>query len=324
MMFRQMMNVALGLTLLAGSAHAQEARYPQRPVRIVVALAPGGALDATVRVVAQALGEELKQTVIVDNKPGGGSLLGYRYAKNAHPDGYTLLAASSTLVMLPWIRNDPGYDPLKDFVPVSPMVRMPFVLVASPGTEYRRLADVIDSARRKPGEVNYASAGFGTTTHLAAAKMFKDAGLAGTQHIPYNGNGAAMNDVLGGRVQLLFEQYGVAQPHLAAGKLVALGITTKTRSAAAPNIPTLEEQGIPNYDYAAWNGIFAPKGTPKEIVDTLNAAMQKVLANPKVVQRIRASGDDPMPQTTTAFTGFVTTEYGALGKLIQELDIPKE
>lgn len=308
--------------LLSGLS-AQAAEYPERPIRIIVALAPGGALDATVRVVAQALSEDLKQSVIVENKPGGGSLLGYRYAKGVAPDGYTLLAASSTLVMLPWIRNEPGYDPLKDFAPVSPMVKMPFVLVASPTTGYKTLNDVLAKAKNDPGAVNYGSAGFGTTTHLAAAKLFKDVGLQG-MHIPYNGNGAAMADVLGGRVQLLFEQYGVAQPHMAAGKLVALGITTNTRSTAAPDIPTLAEQGVSGYDYAAWNGIFAPAGTPKGVLDKLNAAMQRVLSSPAVVKRIRSSGDEPITENRDTFTGFVSAEYQSLGLLIQSLGIPKE
>ncbi|AQV99147.1 ABC transporter substrate-binding protein (plasmid) [Cupriavidus necator] len=308
---------------LSVSAVDAQAAYPDRPIRIVVALAPGGALDATVRVVAQALGEELKQSVIVENKPGGGSLLGYRYVKGARPDGYTLLAASSTLVMLPWIRKEPGYDPLKDFEPVSPMVRMPFVLVASPATRYRNLADVLARARSDPSAVSYASAGIGTTTHLAAAKLFKESDVT-AMHVPYNGNGAAMTDVLGGRVQLLFEQYGVAQPHLAAGKLVALGVTTKTRSPAAANIPTLAEQGVTNFDYAAWNGIFAPAGTPRAIIDQLNMAMHKALSKPEVVQRIRSSGDEPMPSTTQEFRNFVTGESASLGKLIQDLGIPKE
>lgn len=315
--------LVLATALSVSAVDAQASRYPERPIRIVVALAPGGALDATVRVIAQALGEELKQSVIVENKPGGGSLLGYRFVKGARADGYTLLAASSTLVMLPWIRKEPGYDPLKDFEPVSPMVRMPFVLVASPVTGHHNLAGVLARARSDPGAVNYASAGIGTTTHLAAAKMFRDSNLT-AMHVPYNGNGAAVTDVLGGRVQLLFEQYGVALPHLAAGKLIALGVTTKTRSPAAPNIPTLAEQGITNFDYATWNGIFAPAGTPRAIVDQLNTAMHKVLSKPEIVQRIRLSGDEPIPSTTQAFGKFVTTEYASLGKLIQKLGIPEE
>jgi tripartite-type tricarboxylate transporter receptor subunit TctC len=290
---------------------------------VIVALAPGGALDATVRVVAQALGEELGQSVIVENKPGGGSLLGYRYAKGATPDGYTLLAASSTLVMLPWLRNEPGYDPLRDFAPVSSMVRMPFVLVTSPRNGYKSLADVIAKEKKDPGSVTYGSAGFGTTTHLAAAKMFKDLRLQ-AMHIPYNGNGAAMADVLGGRVQLLFEQYGVAHSHIAAGNLVALAVTTNKRSLAAPDIPTLAEAGVANYDYAAWNGIFAPVGTPAPILDKLNAAMQRVLQKPDVAKKIRASGDEPTPMDRDKFGNFVKAEYASLGKLIQDLDIPKE
>jgi len=321
--FMQRLCTFFAACLYIGLAQAQPHPYPDRPIRIIVAVSPGGALDATVRVVAQALSEELGQNVVVENRPGAGGLIGYRYAKDAAPDGYTLVAASSTLVMLPWIRKDPGFDPLTDFAPISPMVNMPFVLVASPLTGYRSLADVFARASADPATVNYGSAGLGTTTYLAAAKMFKEKNLAAT-HVPYSGNGAAMADVLAGRVQLLFEQYGVAYPHLAAGKLVALGVTTNTRTAAAPAIPTLAEQGVAQYDYAAWNGIFAPAATPAPILDTLNAAVQKVLKRPEVAQRIRSSGDEPMPLSRADFAAFTQAQYTSLGALIQSLDIPKE
>jgi tripartite-type tricarboxylate transporter receptor subunit TctC len=308
---------ALGVT----GAGAQT--YPSKPIRIIVNTAPGGALDATARIVAQHLTDELKQTVIVENKPGGGGLLGIRNAKAAPADGYTLLAVSSALTILPSIRKEPGYDPLKDFIPVGSMVRMPFVLVAPAAVPYKSVQDVLADAKATPGKVNYASAGLGSTTYLAAAKLFKDADRQAT-HVPYNGNGAAMADLLGGRVDLLFEQVGVAMPHVKSGRLRMLGVTTASRLDAAPDVPTIAEQGVSGYNYVVWNGLFAPAGTPKEAVHKLDEALRRVLAKKEVSDRIRSGGDEPLPMSSPDFQHFVATELAKSEKLVSDLKLPKD
>ena len=313
---------AFALALVnAGSVRAQG--YPTKPIRILVNTAPGGAVDATTRLVAQHLSDELKQSVFVENKPGGGGLLGIRTAKTAPPDGYTLLAVSSTIAILPSIRKEPGYDPLKDFIPIGSMVRMPFVLVAPASLPYKGVQDVLAAAKASPGKINFASAGQGSTTHLAVAKLFKDAGQKAT-HVPYNGNGAAMADLLGGRVDLLFEQYGVALPHVKAGRLRMLGASTASRMDAAPDLPTVAEQGVPGYNYVVWNGLFAPTGTPGEAVQKLDEALRRVLAKKEVADRIRSSGDEPLLMSTRDFHNFVADEVVKMEKLVSDLQLSKD
>lgn len=313
---------AFALALVsAGPAQAQT--YPMKPIRILVNTAPGGAVDATARLVAQHLSDELKQSVFVENKPGGGGLLGIRTAKSAPPDGYTLLAASSTITILPSIRKEPGYDPLKDFIPIGSMVRMPFVLVAPTSLPYKGVQDMLAAAKASPGKVNFASAGLGSTTHLAVAKLFKDAGREAT-HVPYNGNGAAMADLLGGRVDLLFEQYGVALPHVKAGRLRMLGASTAARLDAAPDLPTIAEQGVPGYNYVVWNGLFVPAGTPKEAVQKLDESLRRVLAKRDVADRIRSGGDEPLLMSANDFHNFVADELVKMEKLVSDLHLPKD
>lgn len=310
--------LALALPLSAGAQS-----YPSKPVRIVVNSAPGGAVDGTSRFIAQHLSEELHQNVFVENRPGGGGLLGIRLAKSAAADGYTLLAASSTLTILPSIKKDPGFDVNKDFAPVGSILRMPFVLVTATTTPYKNLQDMLSAARNAPAKVTFASAGIGTTTHLAAAKLFKSAGRE-AMHVPYNGNGAAMADVQTGRVELLFEQYGVALPLVQAGKLRILGASTAARPQAAPDVPTIAEQGVPGYEHVNWTGLFLPAGAPKDVVQRLNDALKRVLSKKEVIERIRSGGDEPLTMSPTQFQTFVEGEVAKMAALVADLGIDKD
>ena len=276
---------ALALGVYCGTSSAAEA-FPTKPIRIIVPAAAGGALDSTTRLVAQKMSEKLGQQVLVDNRAGADTLLGTRAVKDAPADGYTILAQANGLSLLPFIRIDPGYDPLKDFTGLGFMTRAPMIMEVGAEQPDRTVADFI--ARAKANKLSYASAGTGGPPHVAAALFLQTVGLD-VMHVPYRGNAAALPDVAGGRVEMIFDGYISSIPYLQSGKLRPLAVTSPTRIAPLPNVPTFIEQGI-NYTYTLWLGLLVRTGTPKDVVQRLSDALRFALGSKELSDRFRSEG----------------------------------
>lgn len=297
--------------------------YPSRPIRIVVNTAPGGLTDVMSRLVGLKMAEKLGQSVIIENKAGADGLLGIRAVKAAPADGYTLLGAAGTVAIQPAVKLDPGYDLVKDFAGVGPMIRSPLLMVQAPSEPDKTLADFIARAKANPGAISYASAGVGTTTHLGAAMMFKQAGI-NVMHVPYKGNGAAMTDVMAGRVSTIFEAYGSGATKVKAGQLKVLGVTSTKRLPGLPDVPTLAEAGVPSYNYYLWLGVLAPAGTPREVLVKLNEALQFALKSPELAERIQKDGSEAMLMSNLEFDDFLKKEAGFMQKMVADLGITKQ
>jgi tripartite-type tricarboxylate transporter receptor subunit TctC len=310
--------------LFAGIASAQPAgTYPSRPIRIVVSSAPGGTIDTVTRLVAQKLTEDMGQSVIVENQAGGGTLVATRAVKAAAPDGYTLLATSNSITSVPALRLTPGYDLLKDLVPVAQMVRSPWFLVVGAAQPDRSFTDLIGRAKANPGKLTFASSGIGTSPHLASELLAKRAGIQ-VMHIPYKGNGAAMPDVISGRVTMILEGPAAAMPKVKAGQFRILGVTAANRLEAFPDVPTLAEQGAPGYSAEVYAGLFAPAGTPPEVVEKVAAAVKKATSSGELRIRLLAEGMQPGTMSAQQFREALALELVDTAKLVESLGIPKE
>lgn len=287
-----------GLAAL-GLAHAQSP-YPSKPIILVVPYAPGGPTDAMARILATAIRPVLGQTIIVENKAGAGANIGADYVARAEADGYTLMFGTSAplginLYLYPKI----SYDPFKSFAPVIQVGYLPNVLVVHPNVPAKNVKELIAYAKAKPGQLSFASSGSGASSHLAGV-MFNMSAGTDIQHIPYKGTGPALNDLLGGQVAMAFTDVLTALPHIQAGKLRVLGVTSAKRSRALPDVPTLAEQGMKDFDASVFFGIVAPSGTPQDVVTKLNAAFIQALQQPDVKQRLALQGLEPPPQYTPA------------------------
>jgi tripartite-type tricarboxylate transporter receptor subunit TctC len=312
---------AVAFTLAAGPAAAET--FPSHPVRIVVNTAPGGLTDIVTRLVAQKMTEELGQTVIVENKAGGDGLLGIRYVKGQPADGYTLLAAAGTIAIQPAVKLDPGYDLVRDFSGIGPTVRSPLLMVEGASQPDQSIADFVARAKANPGKLSYASAGVGTTTHIGAAMFLQRAGVD-LLHVPYKGNGAAMPDVIAGRVGMIFEAYGSGEAKVKGGQLKALGVSSVKRLPGLPNVPTIAEQGVPNYSYYLWLGLFAPAGTPKDVVQRLSHALHTALTNKELAQRFQNEGSEAMLMSPDEFNEFLKHEVVQMNKFVTDLHLPRQ
>jgi tripartite-type tricarboxylate transporter receptor subunit TctC len=311
--------LALACTL---PTHAAET-FPTKPVRIVVNVAAGGLTDVTTRLVAQKMAAKLGQPVVVDNRAGADGLLGIRYVKTSPADGYTLLATAGTVAIQPAVRQDPGYDLIKDFTGIGPMVRSPLVMVVGPNEPDKTLADFMARAKANPNKLSYASAGVGSTTHIGAAMFLHKTGLS-LLHVPYKGNGAAMADVIGGRVPMIFEAYGSGAPKIKAGQLRALGVTSTTRLAAFPELPTVAEQGVPNFSYYLYLGLLAPAGTPKDVVQRLSEALRSATSSNDLKERFAADGTEAMTMSPEEFNEFLKRDVAQMAELVTTLKIEKQ
>lgn len=312
----------LALALSAACAVAADP-FPSKPVRIVVNTAPGGLTDITTRLVAQKMGEKLGQSVIIDNKAGADGLLGIRYVKTQPADGYTLLGSAGTIAIQPAVKLDPGYELLKDFTGVGPMVRSPLLMVEGMDQPDKTLADFVARAKAAPDKLAYASAGVGTTTHLGAALFLQQAGLK-LMHVPYKGNGAAMPDVIAGRVSMIFEAYGSGAGKVKGGQLKALAVTSTKRLPGLPDVPTIAEQGVPGYSYYLWLGLMAPTGTPKEVLAKLSEALHFALNSKEIQERMREDGSEPMLMSPEDYNEFLKRDVGQMQKLVTLLGIEKQ
>lgn len=291
---------ALGLACLAPAAFAQTPPFPSKTLSLVVPYAPGGPTDAMARTLATALKPVLGQTVIVENKAGAGANIGAEAVARAEADGHTMMfGTSAPLAINPYLYPKLNYDPEKHFAPVIQVGYLPNVLVVHPGVPAKTVQELIAHAKANPGKLAFASSGSGASSHLAGVLFNMKAGTD-IQHIPYKGTGPALNDLLGGQVQMSFTDVLTALPHIQAGKLRVLGVTSIARSRALPDVPTLAEQGLKDFDASVFFGIVVPAGTPQAVVSRLNAAYAQVLQQPDVKERLAKQGLEPPPQYTPA------------------------
>ena len=294
--------------------------YPSKPVHVVVPFTAGSATDILARTYGQKLSEMWNQPVVVDNRPGAGGTIGAAVVAKAAPDGYTLLVHSAAQAYNPSIYPSLSYDTVKDFIDVAALAGQPNVLVVAPSAGIRTVAELIAQAKQKPGQLNFGSAGTGSGTHINGEKFKLAAGID-VVHIPYKGTPEALTDTIAGRVTYFFSPISAALPFVRDGKLVALAVSTAKRSSALPNVPTIAEAGLPGFDYSLWVGMFAPAGTPAEIVDKIARDLRAVAQSADVKERFAALGAEPMPMTPTEFKQFVDTEIAESAKVIKAAGI---
>jgi len=298
----------------APSAWAQE--YPNKPVKIIVPFAPGGSADVYGRAVALHLQEVMKQTFIVENRPGAGSLIGTDAVAKSAPDGYTLLLMSNTHTVNESLFSNKSFDLMRDFVPIAPINYSDLVLVARPGLGANSIADLLKMAKAKPGALTYASSGPGTPYHMAG-ELFKATAGVSLLHIPYKGSSGARSDVLGGQVDMMFDAVPTMAEFIRSGKVTALATTGKTRSEVLPNVPTMNEAGVPGYEAVIWLGLMAPKGTPPAIVARLNEEVGKFASDPQTMQAWAKQGTTPMKMTPPVFSKFMQDDITKWARVVK-------
>lgn len=308
--------VCAALCAAAASPLAWANDYPNKPVKLVVPYPPGGPTDIVARVVAQKLQEQMGQSFFIENRPGAGANIGAEAVARSPADGYTLVVATTAHAINPSLFAKLSYSITKDFAPISQLTSGPLVIVTNPATPANNVKELIALAKSKQGGLNYASSGNGQSTHLSA-ELFNAMGGVKMAHVPYKGSAPALTDVMGGQADLMFDTMLSSMPHVKAGKLKALAVTSSQRSPSAPGIPTVAESGLPGYEAIAWNGLLAPAGTPKEVVDRLSAELKKVLDNPEVAQRFEAQGFAAAWSTPTAYAGFLQAEVDKWGKVVK-------
>ncbi len=309
--------LAACLVLAATPAGAQP--YPSKPITIVVPFAAGSGTDSITRIVAQYLQTALGQSVVVENRVGASGVIAATYVARAAPDGYTLLmATNSTHSANPHLFRSLSYDPVKDFAPVARLGSYVFMLVVNKDVPAKTLPELVAYAKANPGKLTFAS---GNTTGIVAGETLKSKAGIDVLHVPYKSTPPAINDVLGGRVSMMFIDLAPGLEHVRAGNFRALAVTTKERSALLPELPSLAEAGIPGYDVTLYAALFAPAGTPKEIIDKLNAAIQKIIADPEARKRIAVTGFDAFSGSPESLAAFVQSELVNWGKLIKDAGI---
>ena len=306
---------ALAGLAFAAAAHAQS--FPNKPIKIIVPFGPGGFTDVAARILQKELAPAIGQAVIIENRPGAGSTIGTDAVAKAAPDGYTLVMISTAHVISPHLYKQMPYDPIRDFTPVMKLAEGPYVLVVHPSLPAKSVAELITLAKAQPGAIDYASSGNGSAQHLVGALFTTMAGV-NLNHVPYKGSNQAMNDVLGGQVKVSFVGVPNALPNLNSGKLKALGVSTAKRYAELPDVPTIAEAGVPGYDATIWLGILAPPGTPREIVQKINADITKILSTPEARKLMASAGVDVATSTPEDFGRLMQSELDRWGKVVRE------
>lgn len=308
--------------LVTGAGYTCAQSYPNRPIRMVVGFPPGGGADFAARVAAQTLSESLNQQVIVDNRPGANAIIACDFVAKAAPDGYTLLlGVTASHAINPNVYKKLPYDAIKDFAPITNLGFSPLILVVNPSLPVKSVKELIALAKAKPGQLNFASAGSGNVTHLAA-ELFKS--MAGVQmtHVPYKGSAPAITDVIAGQVSLYFDNIASALiPHVKAGKLRALAVTSTKRSHVVPDIPTVAESGVPGFEMTTWSGVFAPAATPPEIVRKLNTELVKGLNGPELKGRFAKQGMEVIGNTPEQFAAALKSEIAKWNKIAEAANI---
>jgi tripartite-type tricarboxylate transporter receptor subunit TctC len=314
---------ATAVAVYAPQALAQSSagHYPDHPVRIIVPFPPGGGNDLLARAMSSRLTEALGQPFVVDNRGGAGGMIGGQIAATAEPDGYTLfLGSMGGLAHIPALHPDLPYKPVRDFAGVTLLATSPFLLVVYPGVPARTVQELIALARAKPGSLNFASAGVASSLHMTG-ELFNHEARVNIVHVPYKGTAPALTDLLSGQVQVIFSTMPPALPFVKSGKLRALGVTTLKRSAAAPDIPTIAESGVPGFEVQNWQGIVVPTKTPRAIIDKLNRELVKILAQPQVVEAFGAEGLTPVGNTAAEFDKLIRSEAVKWSALVKASNI---
>jgi tripartite-type tricarboxylate transporter receptor subunit TctC len=312
----------IALLLAAGGAFAQA--YPLKPVRLIVPFPPAGGNDVFARLLAQKLSDAWKQQVLVENRPGAGGNIGTEFAARSGADGYTLLLGhTGTLAINPALYTKPGYDPQRDFTPISLLASAPLVLVAYPGSGLRSVGDIVAQARAKPGELNYASSGNGTGSHLSGELLQALAGIKLT-HVPYKGTSPAITDVIGGQVPMMFSVIPTALPQIRSGRLRAIAVTGRERMPQLPDVPTVAESGLPEFESTLAYGILAPRGTPEAVLEEIRAQIARVAATREWRERIEFEGAVPLEGTPAEFAALIRAQAEKWGKVIRASGVKPE
>jgi len=313
---------AVLVAILAQLAAAQT--YPTKPVRIIVTFPPGGPSDFVARSLGQKLTEAWGQQIIVDNRGGAGGVVGVEAAARASPDGYTLLQGQSGgMSVNPALLPKLSYDPFRDFAPISMLVINPQMLVAHPSLPVKSVKELIALAKRRPGQINYASAGYGTTQHLGMEMLKVMTGID-LLHVPYKGTSPLLVDLFSGQVSLNFTSMPAVLPHVRTGKLRGVAVGSASRSSAAPEVPTVAESGVPGFEYVAWYGLFAPAETPQAIVSRINSQVVKALSDPDLSQRLARQGAEPSPSTPDGLAKYMREDHERWKKVIKTANIRVE
>jgi len=308
----------------AALAFAQPADpYPSRPVRLILPFPPGGGTDILGRLIAERLAASLGQPVVVENRGGAGGNVGAEAAARAAPDGHTIILAATTLAISPSLYSKLGFDPLRDFAPVSLVATVPNVMITHPSVPAQTLQEFIALAKAKPGAMNFGSGGTGTSNHLGG-ELFNI--VAGVQlvHVPYKGVNLAMNDVLAGNVQLVLIGIPAAAPNIKSGRLRALAVVARERSAALPDVPSVVEAGLPELDVTTWYGVLAPAGTPRPIVMRLNAELVRIMHSPDLKERLATMATDPRTSTPEEFAAYIKQEMARWAEVVRKTGIKAE
>jgi tripartite-type tricarboxylate transporter receptor subunit TctC len=304
-------------------ALAQQPAFPTKPVTIVAAYPPGGTVDLLSRVLSQKLNEDWKQPVIVENRAGASGIIGSQYVAKAAADGYTLMVVPITHVTNSSLFSKVPYDPIEDFTPIAMLAASPVMLVTNNSYPAKNASELAALAKANPGRYNCGSGGNGTSQHLAC-ELFKSTAKVDIKHVPYKGNAAAMIDVIGGQIEMLFDQMATAVPHVKAGKVRALAVTTAKRSPAMPDVPTVAESGFPGFEATAWFGIVGPRGMPKDVVDHINASLRKALARPEVQKQLGEQGLELIPSSPEEFRSTLKTEMAKWAAVIKQAGVKIE
>ena len=308
--------------LFATNVVAQE--WPNKPIRWIVPFPPGGAMDVMARALAEKSSKSLGQAVVIENKPGAGGNIGADLVARSDADGYTMMITSIGMATNKFLYPKLSYDPVKDFTPVSLIAIVPNVLVTNATQpNVKTVSDVVANAKAQPGKLTYASAGNGSSIHLAG-EVFTSMAKIDMQHIPYKGSSPAVTDLLGGQVNYMFDSITSAKPHIDSGKLRPIGITTSKRSKALPNVPTIAESGLPGYEVTPWFAVFVPAATPKPIVNKLNAALLDALKSPEIKAKFDGIGAEPLGTTPDELASYLNKEIERWGKVISTNNIKSD
>jgi tripartite-type tricarboxylate transporter receptor subunit TctC len=310
----------LAALALAAATTANAQGFPDKPIHFVVPFTAGSGTDIVARTVAEPMSRAMGQPIIIENKPGAGGTLGAAQVAKGAPDGYTLLVHSAGHVANPAIYTNLPYDTLKDFAGVTPLASLPNVLIVSPSKGWKTVQDLVQAAKANPGKLNYGSAGIGSATHMNAEIFRQSAGFDAV-HIPFKGTPEAMTETATGRVDFFFAPLSSALPLIKDGRLQALAVGTPQRSPVLPNVPTTLESGFAKSDYVFWVAMLAPAGTPRAIVERLNAEALKALASPEVKEKLAVLGADPMPMSTSAFDAFLRSETARIAEIVKSAGI---
>jgi len=314
---------ALTFALVSGACESVCANYPVKPIRLIVAVPPGGPADTLSRLISPRLSQALGQPIVIDNRPGANGNIAYETVARAVPDGYTLTAVAAGVAINPSLYRDVKYDPVTDFAPITQGISVPNMLVVHPAVAAASVKDLIALAKARPRELAFASAGNGTSGHLALAQFTQMSGIE-VNHVPYKGGGPALSDLIGGQVQALFSIALTAIPQVKAGRIRALAITSARRSALAPELPTVAESGFPGFEVVGWFGWLAPARTPAEIIVRLNREIVRILKLPEMQERLLALGADPVGSTPDAFAAFIRSEHDKWARVIRHAGMRAE